>query len=52
MVTNRLRVIGFHLYVMGGRNLVLCLFNYASNKWWSYFRYSVWEISETKNSVS
>lgn len=42
MVTNRLRVIGFHLYVMGGRNLVFCLFNYASNEWWSYFKYSVW----------
>lgn len=51
MVTNRLRVIGFYLYVMGERNLVLCLSNYVSNEWWSYFKYSVWKISKTENSV-
>lgn len=52
MVTNRLRIIGFHLYVLGGGgDLVLCLFNYVSNEWWSYFKYSVWEISQSENSV-
>lgn len=51
MVTNRLRVIGFHLNVMGGGDLVLCLFNYVSNEWWSYFKYSEWKTSKTENSV-
>lgn len=52
MVTNRFKDYWFSsVCAWGGEDLVLCLFNYVSNEWWSYFKYSVWEISQSENSV-